>query len=67
VETLLPLVSSAWFVAASAAVLVAGGMLAAHHFQRCPHCRRMVPRARRGWLRCRTCGRQYHRSVHLKR
>jgi hypothetical protein len=37
------------------------------HYQRCPHCRRIVPRAHRGWLRCRGCGRQYHRSVHLKR
>jgi hypothetical protein len=36
-------------------------------YQRCPHCRRWVPRARRGWLRCRTCGRQYHRSVQLRR
>ncbi len=36
-------------------------------YQRCPHCRRVVPRARRGWLRCRTCGRQYPRSVWLRR
>jgi tRNA(Ile2) C34 agmatinyltransferase TiaS len=36
-------------------------------YQRCPHCRRIVPRARRGWLRCRSCGRQYHRSVWLRR
>ena len=36
-------------------------------YQRCPHCRRVVPRARRGWLRCKTCGRQYHRSVWLRR
>jgi tRNA(Ile2) C34 agmatinyltransferase TiaS len=36
-------------------------------YQRCPHCRRLVPRARRGWLRCKTCGRQYHRSVWLRR
>jgi len=36
-------------------------------YQRCPHCRRLVRRARRGWLRCRVCGRQYHRSVQLKR
>jgi tRNA(Ile2) C34 agmatinyltransferase TiaS len=36
-------------------------------YQRCPHCQRFVPRARRGWLRCRSCGRQYHRSVRLRR
>jgi ribosomal protein L37AE/L43A len=36
-------------------------------YQRCPHCRRLVPRAHRGWLRCRSCGRQYHRSVWLRR
>jgi tRNA(Ile2) C34 agmatinyltransferase TiaS len=39
----------------------------ARRYQRCPHCRRVVPRARRGWLRCRACGRQYHRSVWLRR
>jgi ribosomal protein L37AE/L43A len=66
VEALLGLVSSGWFQAGAAAVLVAGLMLVSRHYQRCPHCRRMVPRAHRGWLRCRTCGRQYHRSVHLK-
>jgi len=41
--------------------------LVSRRYQRCPHCRRLVPRAHRGWLRCRTCGRQYHRSVHLGR
>jgi hypothetical protein len=67
VEALLALVSSGWFQAATAGVLGVGMVFVTRHFQRCPHCRRMVPRARRGWLRCRTCGRQYHRSVHLKR
>jgi hypothetical protein len=45
------------------------GLLVAYQrrYQRCPHCRRVVPRARRGWLRCKTCGRQYHRSVWLRR
>ena len=38
-----------------------------HRYQRCPHCRCVVPRAHRGWLRCRGCGRQYHRSVQMKR
>ena len=41
--------------------------LVSRRYQRCPHCNRMVPRAHRGWLRCRGCGRQYHRSVHLRR
>jgi ribosomal protein L37AE/L43A len=52
-------------------VLVALGVamivVYARRYQRCPHCRRVVPRARRGWLRCRSCGRQYHRSVWLRR
>jgi hypothetical protein len=66
-DALLPLLSSGWFQAVSAVVLGAGMMFLSRYFQRCPHCRRLVTRARRGWLRCRTCGRQYHRSVHLKR
>jgi hypothetical protein len=66
VETLIALLSSGWFQALIAAALGASVMLASRHFQLCPHCRRVVPRAKRGWLRCRTCGRQYHRSVHLK-
>ena len=41
--------------------------LAGRRYQRCPHCNRPVRRAHRGWLRCRGCGRQYHRSVHLRR
>jgi tRNA(Ile2) C34 agmatinyltransferase TiaS len=41
--------------------------LVTRRYQRCPHCNRMVLRAHRGWLRCRGCGRQYHRSVHLRR
>lgn len=36
-------------------------------YQPCPHCRRFVRRARRGWLRCPRCGRQYHRSVPRQR
>jgi hypothetical protein len=46
-------------------VLVVG--LVSRRYQRCPHCFRMVPRAHRGWRRCRGCGRQYHRSVRLRR
>jgi hypothetical protein len=51
------------------ALVVAAALGSAYmrRYQRCPHCRRVVPRARRGWLRCRACGRQYHRSVWLRR
>jgi len=41
--------------------------LVSRRYQRCPHCGRLVARAHRGWLRCRLCGRQYHRSVNLGR
>jgi len=51
------------------AVMVVGVLalsLVSRRYQRCPHCNRLVRRALRGWLRCRGCGRQYHRSVHLR-
>jgi tRNA(Ile2) C34 agmatinyltransferase TiaS len=48
-------------------VIAAALAWANRRYQRCPHCRRWVPRAHRGWFRCKGCGRQYHRSVHLKR
>jgi tRNA(Ile2) C34 agmatinyltransferase TiaS len=35
----------------------------AWRYQRCPHCRAMVPRAGALWLRCTRCGRQYHRGL----
>jgi tRNA(Ile2) C34 agmatinyltransferase TiaS len=41
-------------------------LLISRKYQRCPHCGAFVRRARRGWLRCRRCGRQYHRSVRLR-
>jgi tRNA(Ile2) C34 agmatinyltransferase TiaS len=50
-----------------AAVALAVLGLVSRRYQRCPHCGRLVPRAHRGWLRCRLCGRQYHRSVNLGR
>jgi tRNA(Ile2) C34 agmatinyltransferase TiaS len=53
-------------IAAVALVVVLVSTLVSRRYQRCPHCGRMVPRAHRGWLRCRSCGRQYHRSVHLR-
>ena len=40
--------------------------IAGRRFQRCPHCGHVVRRVYRGWLRCGSCGRQYHRSVHLR-
>jgi tRNA(Ile2) C34 agmatinyltransferase TiaS len=49
------------------AVVVVTGLLLlvliTRYIQRCPHCGSFVRRARRGWVRCRRCGRQYHRSV----
>jgi tRNA(Ile2) C34 agmatinyltransferase TiaS len=54
-------------VVAAAVVAVLAVTVVGRRYQRCPHCNRMVPRAHRGWLRCRGCGRQYHRSVHLRK
>jgi tRNA(Ile2) C34 agmatinyltransferase TiaS len=50
------------------AVVVAVGLyfLISLRYQRCPHCGGIVRRAKRGWMRCRRCGRQYHRSVRLR-
>ena len=57
-----------WLQAAAGAIVVIGGWsLFNRKFQKCPHCRKIVPRAVRGWKRCKGCGRQYHRSVMLKR
>jgi tRNA(Ile2) C34 agmatinyltransferase TiaS len=47
-------------------VALALWLLIARQYQRCPHCGAFVRRARRGWIRCRKCGRQYHRSVKLR-
>ncbi len=53
-----------WMLFVVAAVLIlAAYSVTVRYYQRCPHCRRAVRRARRGWLRCPRCGRQYHRSV----
>jgi DNA-directed RNA polymerase subunit RPC12/RpoP len=41
-------------------------LLISPRYQRCPHCGAFVRRARRGWMRCGRCGRQYHRSVRLR-
>jgi predicted amidophosphoribosyltransferase len=32
-------------------------------YQRCPHCRRLVRRARARTVRCPHCGRQYYRGI----
>jgi tRNA(Ile2) C34 agmatinyltransferase TiaS len=55
------------YVLAIGILVVLASIYASRRYQLCPHCRRLVPRAVRGWLRCRTCGRQYHRSVQLRR
>lgn len=57
-----------WALALGAAIVLGLALAVGNrHYQRCPHCRRLVRRAHRGWLRCPHCGRQYHRSVMLKR
>ncbi|MBI3638110.1 MAG: hypothetical protein HY216_18090 [Candidatus Rokubacteria bacterium] len=46
------------------AVLVAVAVaIGAWRYQRCPHCRRLVRRARVGWLSCPRCGRSYARGI----
>jgi uncharacterized protein with PIN domain len=49
---------------AAALVVVALAVVATRRYQRCPHCHRLVRRARGEWLRCSRCGRQYHRGLH---
>ena len=49
-----------------AAVALVVYLLISLRYQRCPHCGAIVRRAKRGWKRCRRCGRQYHRSVRLR-
>lgn len=44
-------------------LLVVAAVAAAIRYQRCPHCRRLAPRAKEQWLRCPRCGRQYHRGL----
>lgn len=56
-----------WLPLVLLGALVAALALARRYLQRCPHCRRLVRRAYRGWLRCPSCGRQYHRSVPRQR
>jgi hypothetical protein len=46
-----------------AVIAIVAYVVLSRRFQRCPHCGSFVRRARRGWIRCRRCGRQYHRSV----
>ncbi|MBI3624964.1 MAG: hypothetical protein HY215_02255 [Candidatus Rokubacteria bacterium] len=47
----------------AAVILAIGIFYGWRNYQRCPHCRRVVPRVYRGWLRCRGCGRQYRRGL----
>jgi tRNA(Ile2) C34 agmatinyltransferase TiaS len=65
-EFLAWLLTSPWALAAL--VVAVGAYVYIHRImQRCPHCRRLVRRAVRGWFRCPHCGRQYHRSVPQQR
>ncbi len=62
----MDLILSPWGIAALVAVALVLVVLR-RLFQRCPHCRGVVRRARHGWLRCPRCHRQYHRSVPRQR
>ena len=44
-------------------LLIGAAVAVAIRYQRCPHCRRLAPRAKEEWLRCPRCGRQYHRGL----
>lgn len=35
-------------------------------YQFCPHCGAFTRRVYGGWLRCRSCGRQYRRGLRLR-
>jgi tRNA(Ile2) C34 agmatinyltransferase TiaS len=48
-------------------LLVVAAVAVAIRYQRCPHCRRLAPRAKEQWLRCPRCGRQYHRGLRALR
>lgn len=62
----MDILRSPWLIGALVAVILAYAYLR-RVFQRCPHCRRVVRRALRGWMRCPHCHRQYHRSVPRQR
>jgi tRNA(Ile2) C34 agmatinyltransferase TiaS len=62
----IPALSSNMWLVVMVVVALLLYLLFRQRFQRCPHCGAFVKRARRGWIRCRRCGRQYHRSVRLR-
>jgi len=66
-EFLVSLLTSPWVLSALGVVAAGTYWYFGHIQQRCPHCRRFVRRAVRGWFRCPYCGRQYHRSVPRQR
>ncbi|HEV8585923.1 MAG TPA: hypothetical protein VGT02_13220 [Methylomirabilota bacterium] len=52
---------------AALAVLVSLGLAYGwKHYQRCPHCGRLVRRVQQGWLRCTECGRQYRKGLRVR-
>jgi tRNA(Ile2) C34 agmatinyltransferase TiaS len=62
----IPSLSSNALLVVLAVVALILYLLFSRRYQRCPHCGAFVRRAKRGWMRCRRCGRQYHRSVRLR-
>jgi hypothetical protein len=57
-------VSPIYIGAAAVIALVAWGWWQFYQF--CPHCGAPTRRAYAGWLRCRSCGRQYRRGLRLR-
>ena len=51
------------FLVAAGVAVVAGWLVRAWLYQRCPHCRRLTPRARGGTRRCGRCGREYYAGL----
>ena len=51
------------FIVGAAVTVVIAWIILRGIYQRCPHCRRLVQRARAGTRRCARCGRQYYSGL----
>ena len=51
------------FIVGVLVVVVAAWIVLRRLYQRCPHCRGLVHRARAGTRRCASCGRQYYSGL----
>ena len=51
------------FIIGGALAAVVVWLILRRFYQRCPHCRRPVSRARTGTVRCPRCGRQYYHGL----